>query len=79
MRVFGIVFGVMLGVFGSLAQAQQQKVWVQIDAQTSLTSAMDRARAYGALLDQVQGYRRFRAATSVAQWPVLPVPQQQAQ
>ena len=70
MRVFGIVFGVMLGVFGSLAQAQQQKVWVQIDAQTSLTSAMDRARAYGALLDQVQGYRLPSGAYAIVLGPM---------
>ena len=57
MRVFGIILGLIVCVLGGVAQAQQQKVWVQIDAQSTLSAAMDRARAYGALLDQVQGYR----------------------
>ena len=57
MRVFKVILGLMLGVFASLAQAEGQKVWVQIDAQPTLTAAMDRARAYGGVLEQVQGYR----------------------
>ena len=56
MRVFGIILGLCMCLLGGVAQAQQQKVWVQIDTQPTLSAAMDRARAYGALLDQVQGY-----------------------
>ena len=43
---------------------------MQIDAQTSLTSAMDRARAYGALLDQVQGYRLPSGAYAIVLGPM---------
>ncbi|MEI6800599.1 MAG: serine protease [Pseudomonadota bacterium] len=56
MRVFAIILGLCMCLMGGVAQAQQQKVWVQIDTQPTLSAAMDRARAYGALLDQVQGY-----------------------
>lgn len=35
----------------------QDKVWLQIEAQPNLSTAMDRARAYAAMLPQVQGYR----------------------
>ncbi len=72
MRVFGIILGLVLGVLGSMAQAQQQMVWVQIDAQPTLTAAMDRARAYGALLDQVQGYRLPTGGYAIVLGPMQP-------
>ena len=56
-RGFGIVLGLILWGLGGVAQAQQQKVWVQIDAEPTLSAAMDTARAYGARFDQVQGYQ----------------------
>ena len=70
MRVFRIILGLILCAFGSLAQAQAQQVWVQIDQQPTLTAAMDRARAYGSLLEQVQGYRLPSGAYGVVLGPM---------
>lgn len=56
-RGLAIVLGVVLWGLGGVAQAQQQKVWVQIAAEPTLSAAMERARAYGGMLDQVQGYQ----------------------
>lgn len=70
MRVFGIILGLMLGVLGGVAKAQEQGIWVQIDKQPTLSAAMDRARAYGALLDQVQGYRLPTGAYAVVVGPM---------
>lgn len=56
MRFSGFVFGVLLVLWGAPLWAQD-KVWVQIEAQPNLSTAMDRARAYAALFPQVQGYR----------------------
>lgn len=50
-------------VLAELAQAQTaqpqagDRVWVQVEAQPDLTTAMDRARAYAATFPNVQGYR----------------------
>ncbi|MGJ8547047.1 MAG: trypsin-like peptidase domain-containing protein [Sulfitobacter sp.] len=38
------------------AQSDDEVVWVQIEAQPSLASATDRARAYGTLLEDVNGF-----------------------
>ena len=69
-RGFGIILGVMLGVLGHVAQAQEQKVWVQIDAQPTLSAAMDRARAYAGVLEQVQGYRLPSGAYAIVLGPM---------
>ena len=69
-RGFGIILGVMLGVLGLVAQAQEQKVWVQIDAQPTLSAAMDRARAYAGVLEQVQGYRLPSGAYAIVLGPM---------
>ena len=60
----------MLGVLGLVAQAQEQKVWVQIDAQPTLSAAMDRARAYAGVLEQVQGYRLPSGAYAIVLGPM---------
>lgn len=57
MRVVAIILGLLMGAWCSVAQAQQQNVWVQIGAQPTLSAAMDQARVYAALLENVQGYR----------------------
>jgi Putative peptidoglycan binding domain/Trypsin-like peptidase domain len=41
----------------ALPALAQDRVWVQIEAQPSLTSAEERARAYAALFPDVQGYQ----------------------
>lgn len=70
MRVLKIIFGLMLCGFASLAQAQQ--MWVQIDAQPTLSAAMARAQAYSAMLEQVQGYRLPSGAYAVVLGPMEP-------
>jgi hypothetical protein len=70
MRVFKIIFGLMLCGFASVAQAQQ--MWVQIDAQPTLSAAMARAQAYSAMLEQVQGYRLPSGGYAVVLGPMEP-------
>ncbi len=54
------VIGLLLGLFASLLAAPvsaQENTWLQIEAQPSLNTAMDRARAYAALFPDVEGYK----------------------
>ena len=55
----GIVglFAVTIGPPVMAQQSAQGQVWLQIEAQPDLPTAMDRARAYAATFPQVQGFR----------------------
>ena len=55
MKIFAVVFGLWALIFAAPATAQD--TWLQIEAQPSLNTAMDRARAYAALFPDVEGYR----------------------
>ena len=58
MRVWSFVLGLVAVMIALPVMAQDGgKVWVQVEAQPDLGTAMDRARAYAATFPQVQGYR----------------------
>ena len=59
-RISGRILAVLVGLLAlSLAApvAAQDRTWLQIEAQPSLNTALDRARAYAALFPDVEGYR----------------------
>ena len=56
MRVLGFLLG-LCALFMALPVMAQDQAWLQIEAQPSLSTAMDRARAYAALFPDVEGYR----------------------
>ncbi|MDP5334948.1 MAG: peptidoglycan-binding protein, partial [Paracoccaceae bacterium] len=53
-QVFAVVFIVLLLVRG--AWAQEEVVWVQIEARPTLAEAQERARSYAARLPDVNGF-----------------------
>ena len=56
MKVIGFLLGLWALLMAVPVMAQDQ-AWLQIEAQPSLNTAMDRARAYAALFPDVEGYR----------------------
>lgn len=57
-RMLSFVFGFVAMILAQPLWAQDGgKVWVQVEAQPDLATAMDRARAYAGSFAQVQGYR----------------------
>jgi peptidoglycan hydrolase-like protein with peptidoglycan-binding domain len=56
MRILAVLLGLFAHLFVSPATAQD-RTWLQIEAQPSLNTAMDRARAYAALFPDVEGYK----------------------
>ena len=59
MRIFTTLFAAFLisiWSFSAQAQSEDDVVWVQIEAQPSLATATDRARAYTTLLQDVNGF-----------------------
>lgn len=64
MRIWNLVLGLCallvvapVCVTGAAAQDGTDRVWVQIEAQPDLATALDRARAYAAVFPQVEGYK----------------------
>ncbi|MEO6298675.1 MAG: serine protease [Paracoccaceae bacterium] len=55
-RSLAVLFGLFALLFITPALAQD-KMWLQIEAQPALNTAMDRARAYAALFPDVEGYK----------------------
>ena len=55
MRIFAVILGLVALLAGPAAA--QQKMWLQIEAQPSLNTALDRARAYAALFPDVEGFQ----------------------
>lgn len=55
-HLFSVVF-VIFSLVGTTLVAQNNPVWVQIEARPTLAQAQDRARAYEAQLSDVVGYR----------------------
>lgn len=54
--VLAVAITLILGSVLPAAAQQDDAVWIQIEAQPSLTQAQDRARAYGAELPDVSGF-----------------------
>jgi peptidoglycan hydrolase-like protein with peptidoglycan-binding domain len=54
--VLALLAAVWFGATGAMAQSDDDVVWIQIEAQPSLASATDRARAYTTLLQDVNGF-----------------------
>ena len=72
MNVRGIVIALvaLLGL-SQMAEAQD-KAWLQIEAQPSLTAAQDRARAYSALFPDVAGFQIRSGWYAIALGPFAP-------
>ena len=56
MRILSILAG-LVALCLAAPLAAQDKMWLQIEAQPDLALAMDRARAYGAVFPDVEGYK----------------------
>ncbi len=56
MRILAVVMGLVALWLASPVVAQD-RMWLQIEAQPNLNTAMDRARAFASLFDDVEGYR----------------------
>lgn len=56
MRVIALILG-LLAAFLALPAQAQEKMWLQIEAQPDLKTALDRARAYASLFPDVEGYK----------------------
>lgn len=57
MRIIALVLGFVLACLALPALAQDDRMWLQVEAQPDLASALDRARAYATLFPDVEGYR----------------------
>ena len=72
MKIYiAIVSLVLSSIFGSIAAAQD-RAWVQIEAQPTLASAEDRARAYAAAYSDVVGFRLTSGWYAIALGPYSP-------
>lgn len=56
MRVIALILGLFTALLALPTQAQD-RMWLQIEAQPDLETALDRARAYASLFPDVEGYR----------------------
>ncbi|MEO8242999.1 MAG: serine protease [bacterium] len=69
MRVIGFLLGLYALLLAAPVSAQDD-TWLQIEAQPSLNTAMDRARAYGALFPDVSGFRLGNGWYGIALGPL---------
>ncbi len=72
-RFLGVVMCclVWVGVAQAQAQAQDDVVWVQVEAQPSLAAATDRARTYAAAVEDVNGFALGGGWYGIALGPYL--------
>ncbi|MCR9125062.1 MAG: trypsin-like peptidase domain-containing protein [Rhodobacteraceae bacterium] len=68
--VFALVLTVVLGL-ARMVQAQEDVVWVQVEAQPSLTAAQERARSYASALPDVNGFALGAGWYGIALGPYL--------
>ena len=59
MRISGRILAAFLGILTLFTAplAAQDRMWLQIEAQPNLNTALDRARAYASLFADVEGYK----------------------
>lgn len=54
--LLSLIISITFSISAALAQSSNDTVWVQLEAQPSLTTAQDRIRGYGARMQDVNGF-----------------------